>query len=150
MVLFSLLVGGYDELVGDQIARLSSCGVVMLSVFLSPTYDLNSSTVRNVLRGWIAHGDVAAVWLTQPLTSSTAACLLQTCHQANVVGFYVELIHNTVSHFQIRCVCASRARSMFSSFPSMWTCVTTKRLNMCPGGVSPKDSIEVADRGLPD
>ena len=37
----------------------------------------------------------AAVWLTQPLTSSSAACLLKTCHQANVVGFYAELISNT-------------------------------------------------------
>ena len=29
--------------------------------------------------------------MTQPLTSSTAACLLKACHQANVVGFYAEL-----------------------------------------------------------
>ena len=94
---FFLLVGGYDQLVGNQIARLSSCGVVILSEFLSPNFDLNSSTVRNVLHGWIAHGDVAVVLLTQPLTSSTAACLLKTCHQANVVSFHAELIHNTVS-----------------------------------------------------
>ena len=88
MVGFSCL---YDHLVGNQIARLSACGVVILSEFLSPNFDLNSFIVRNVLRGWIAHGDVAAVWLIQPLTSSTAACLLKTCHQANVVVFYAEL-----------------------------------------------------------
>ena len=70
---FFLLVGGYDQLVGNQIARLSACGVVILSEFLSPNFDLDSSTVRNVLRGWITHGDVATVWLTQPLTSSSAA-----------------------------------------------------------------------------
>ena len=72
------LVGGYEQLVGNQIARLSACGVVIVSEFLSPNFDLNSSTVRNVLRRWIAHGDAAAVWLTQPSTSSSAACLLKT------------------------------------------------------------------------
>ena len=92
---FFLLLGGSDQLVGNKIARLSSCGVVILSEVLSPDFDLNSSTVRNVLRGWIAAGDIAAVWMTLPLTSSTAACLLKACHQANVVGFYAELISNT-------------------------------------------------------
>ena len=102
---FCLLVGGYDQLVGNQIARLSSCEMVILSEFLSPNFDLNSSTVRNVLRGWIAHGDAAPVWLTQPLTSSTAACLLKTCHQANVVNFfYTEPIHITVSQSFEHCV----------------------------------------------
>ena len=71
---FFLLLGGSDQLVGNQIARLSSLGIIILSEVLSPDFDLNSSTVRNELRGWIALGDVAAVWLTQPLTSSTAAC----------------------------------------------------------------------------
>ena len=85
-----LLVGGYDQLVGNQIARLSSRGVVILSEFLSPNVDLNSSTVRNVLRGWIAHGDATAVWLTQPSTSSSDACRCKACHQANVVGFYAD------------------------------------------------------------
>ena len=66
---FFLPVGGYGQLVGNQFARQSSFGMVILSEILSPNYDLNSSTVRSVLRGWIAHGDVAAVWLTQPLTS---------------------------------------------------------------------------------
>ena len=66
---------GCDRLVGNQTTRLPSCGVVILSEFLSPHFDLNSSAVRNVLRGWIAFGDIAAVWMT--LTSSAAACLLK-------------------------------------------------------------------------
>ena len=70
---FFLLLGRSDQLVGSQIAWLSSSGIVILSEVLSPGFDLNSSIVRNVLRGWIAHGDMAAVWMTQPLTSSTAA-----------------------------------------------------------------------------
>ena len=94
---FFLLVGRYDQLIGNQIARLSSCGVVILTEFLSPDFDLNSSAVRNVLRGWIAHGDVAAVWLTQPLTSSTAACLLKPCHPANVVGLWSSSATQVVS-----------------------------------------------------
>ena len=91
--LFFLLLGRSEQLVGRQIARLSSLGIVILSEALSPGFDRNSSIVRNVLRGWIAHGDIAAVWMTQTLTSSTAACLLKACHQANVVGFYAE--HNS-------------------------------------------------------
>ena len=74
---------------------LSSCGVEILSEVLSPDFDLNSSTVRNVLCGWIAHGDIAAVWMIQPQTSSTAACLLKACHQASVVGLYAELNSDT-------------------------------------------------------
>ena len=86
-----------DQLVGNQVTRLSSCSVVIQSEVFSPNFDLNSSAVRNVLRGWISHGDVAAVWLTQPLTSSCATCLLKTCHHANVVGFCTEPDHITVS-----------------------------------------------------
>ena len=52
---FFLLMGGPARLVGSQIARLSSLGV------LSPDFGLNNSTVRNVLRGWITHGDMTAV-----------------------------------------------------------------------------------------
>ena len=63
---FFLLLGRSDQLVGSQIARLSSSGIVILSEVLSPGFGLK-------LRGWIAHGDIAAVWMTQPLTSSTAA-----------------------------------------------------------------------------
>ena len=48
----------------SQIARLSSLGVVILSEILSPGVHLTIPGVRNVLQGWIAHGDVAAVWLT--------------------------------------------------------------------------------------
>ena len=92
---FFMLLGGSHQLVGSQIARLSSLGIVILSEVLSPGFDLNSSIVRNVLRGWIAHGDEAAVWMTQPQTSSTAACLLKACHQENVVGFYAELSSDT-------------------------------------------------------
>ena len=58
-------------------------------------FDLNSSLVRNVLRGWNAHGDIAAVWMTQPLTSFTAACLPKACHQAKVVGLFAELSSDT-------------------------------------------------------
>ena len=101
---FFLLLGGFDQLVGNKIACLSSCGVVILSEVLSPDFDLSSSTVRNVLRGWIAAGDIAAVWMTLPPTSSTAACLLKACHQANFVGFYAELISNTNRQSFERCV----------------------------------------------
>ena len=93
-----LLLGRFDQLAGSQIARLSSLRIVILSEVLSPGFDLNSSFVRKVLRGWIAHGDIAAVWVTQPLTSSTAAFLLKACHQANVVGFCAEL--SSVAHRQ--------------------------------------------------
>ena len=86
---FFLLLGCSDQRFGSQISRLSSFGVVILSEVLSPEFDLNSSTVCNVLRRWIVHGDIAAVWMTQPLMSS------KTCHQANVVGFYAELNSDT-------------------------------------------------------
>ena len=56
---------------------------------------LNSPIVRDVLRGWIAHGDIAAEWMIQPLTLSTAACLLKAGNQANVVGFYSVLNSDT-------------------------------------------------------
>ena len=92
MVGFFLLTGGSNQLVGNQMARLSSLGVVILSEVLSPDIDLNSSAVRNVLRGWIAHGDIAAVWMTQPRTSSTAAsvrcqwmCVLLAYRSGNVL-----------------------------------------------------------------
>ena len=77
---FILLLGGSDPLVGNQIARLSSFGVVILSEVLSPGFDLNSPIVRYVLRDWIAHGDVAAVWMTRPLALSTVSCRLEACH----------------------------------------------------------------------
>ena len=54
---FFLLLGRSDQLIGSQVARLSSLEIVILSEVLSPGFDLNSSIVRNVLRGWIAHGD---------------------------------------------------------------------------------------------
>ena len=84
---FFLLLGGSDQLVGSQIARLSSLGIVILSEVLSPGFDLISPVVRDVSCGRIAHGDMAVVWMTQPLTLSTATCLLKACHQASVVGF---------------------------------------------------------------
>ena len=77
----------------------------MLSEVLSPGVDLNSSIVRNVLRGWIAHGDVAALWITQPLALSTASCLLEASHQANVVGFFAGLSSDTT--FQSLAQCAN-------------------------------------------
>ena len=45
---FFLLLGRCDQLVGSQIARLSALGIVILSEVLSPSFDLNSSIVRNV------------------------------------------------------------------------------------------------------
>ena len=81
-----MLSGGADQLVGSEIAHLSSLGVVILSEVLSPVFDLNSSIVCNVLRGWILHGDIAAVWMSQPLALSTVSCILQARHQANVFG----------------------------------------------------------------
>ena len=84
---FYLHSGCSDQLVGSQISRLSSCGVVILSEFLSPNFDLNSSTVRNVLRGWIAHGDAAAVWMTQALMSSTSACLFENMSSSKCCWF---------------------------------------------------------------
>ena len=42
---FFLSVGGYVRLVGDQIARLSTCGVMILSEFLSPDFGLNRCCV---------------------------------------------------------------------------------------------------------
>ena len=118
---FLSLVGGYDQLVGNQIARLSSCGVVILSEFLSSYFVFNSSTVRNVLRGWIAHGDVAAVCLTEPLTSSAAACLFETCHQARsssairIVSLSSIVSTVTLSFSRYQWICAFRKRFMFFS-----------------------------------
>ena len=85
---FFLLVGGPARLVGGQISRLSSLGIVVLSGVLSPDFDLNSSTVRNVLRGWITHGDIAAVWMTQPFALSTVSSLSKACQQATIAGVY--------------------------------------------------------------
>ena len=98
-----LRLGGSDQLVGSQIARLSSLGIVVLSGVLSPGFDLNSSIVRNVLRGWITHGDLAAVWMTQPLAWCTVSCLLEACQQANAVGFYAELHCDTIRGSFVQC-----------------------------------------------
>ena len=70
----------------------------MFSGGLSPNFDINSSTVRHVLRGWITHGNVAAVWMTQPLSSITISRLLETCQHANVVGCYAEFHSDTALH----------------------------------------------------
>ena len=100
---FLLPLGGSDQLVGNQIARLSSLGIVVLSGVLSPEFDLNSSIVRNVLRGWVSHGDIAAEWMTQPADLSTVSCLLEACQQANVVGFYAELHSDTARRSFVHC-----------------------------------------------
>ena len=76
---------------------------MVLSEVLSPDFDLNSSTVRNVLRGWITHGDIAAVWMTQPFALSTVSCLLEACQQANVVGFCAELHSDTARRSFVHC-----------------------------------------------
>ena len=90
---FFLLLGVSDMLVANQIARRSSVGAVILSERLAPGIDLSSSVVRNMLRGWIAHGDVAGVWMTLSFVTvlakpheSTAVCLLEACQQAGVVS----------------------------------------------------------------
>ena len=130
---FFLLLDGSDQVVGSQIARLSSLGIVILSEVLSPGFDLNSSTVRNVLRCWVAHGDIAAVWMTQPQTSSTAACLPKTCHQANVVGFYAEFSSDTprqsfvhwATNSRCQWICALlayRSRNVIRCSLSMFPC----------------------------
>ena len=103
------LSGGSDQLVGNQIARLASLGVVILSEVLSPGFDLNSPIVRNVLRGWNAHGDAAAMWMTQPLALSTASCLLERRHQAIVVGFFAGLSSNTTCQSLVHCANSSFA-----------------------------------------
>ena len=89
---------------GSQISRLSSLGVVLLSEVLSPGIDLNSSIVCNVLRGWIAHGDVARVWVTQPLSLSTVSCILEACHRANVVGFFAEFNAGITCQPLVQCI----------------------------------------------
>ena len=91
---FFLLVGGPARLVSSQIARLSSFGIVVLSGALSPDFDLNSSTVCNVLRGWITHGNIAAVWMTQPFVS----CLLEVCQQEAIAGVYADLHNDKARH----------------------------------------------------
>ena len=101
---FFLLLGGSDQLVGNQIARFSSLGVAILSTVLSPGFDLNSNVVRCVLRDWIAHGDETALWMTRPLALSTVSCLLEACHQANVVGFFAELSNDTTCQSLAHCV----------------------------------------------
>ena len=78
----------WSDLISVLVAKLHGylfLGIVVLSGVLSPGFDLYSSIVRNVLRGWITHGDIAAVWVTQPLALSTVSCLLEACQQANVV-----------------------------------------------------------------
>ena len=125
---FFLFVGGYDQLVGNQTALLSACGVVILSEFLSPNFDLSSSTVRNVLRGWIAHGDVAAVWLTQPLTSSGAASLLvSTRNSSTILSVRLSSVAPTtpLASSKDRWICvhlASRSGNVLCFSPSMFRC----------------------------
>ena len=63
-----------------------------------PIFDLNGSTVRNVLRGWITHGDIAAVWITEPLALSTVSSLLEACQQAAVLGVCADLHSDTARH----------------------------------------------------
>ena len=93
---FFLLVGGPARLVSGQIARLSSLGIVVLSGVLSPDFDLNSSTVPTCLVVWVTHGDIAAVWMTQPLALSTGSCLLEACQQAAIAGVHEDL-HNDIA-----------------------------------------------------
>ena len=129
MVAFFLLLGGSDQLVGSQIARLSSLGIVVKSGVLWPGYHLNSSVVRNVLRGWITRGDIAAVWMTQPSAMSTVSCPLEACQQTRVVGFFAELQSDTPR----RSLCIVPAR-ILSFCGCRWTCAcgfaSRKRLTL--------------------
>ena len=104
MVGFSCFQAVLISLSANQIAHFSSFGVVILSEVLSPSFNLNSPIVRHVLRDWIAHGDVAAVWTTRPLALSTVSCRLEACHQANVVGFFAELRNDTTCQSLAHCV----------------------------------------------
>ena len=90
---------------------------MILSEVLSPGFDLNSPIVRNVFRGWIAHGDVVALWITQPLALSTGSCLLEACHQGNVVGFFAGLSSDT----SWQSLAAPTVAFLFSK--CRWTCV---------------------------
>ena len=93
-----LLLGGPGRLVGCQIAPLSSLGIVVLSGVL------NSTAVRNVLRGWITHGDIAALWMTQPLALSTVSSLLEACQQAAIAGVYADFHSETARHLHAACM----------------------------------------------
>ena len=63
-----------------------------------PIFDLNGSTVRNVLRGWITHGDIAAVWMTEPLALSTVSSLLEASQQTAIACVYADLHSDTARH----------------------------------------------------
>ena len=54
--------------------------------------------MRNVLRGWITHGDIAAVWMTQPLALSTVSSLLEACQQAAIAGVHADFHSDTARH----------------------------------------------------
>ena len=117
MVVFSCFWGGSDQLVGSQIARLSSLGIVVLSGVLSPRFDLNSSVVRNVLRGCISHVDIAAVWMTQPLASSTVSCLLEACQ----LRTWVVSARNSITTRLVGLLCIVPAKALpFGKY--RWIC----------------------------
>ena len=67
------LVNNVPLVVSSQISRLSYLGVVVLKWSAVARFYLNSSNIRNELRGWITHGDIAAVWMTQLLALSTGS-----------------------------------------------------------------------------
>ena len=90
----------WETLLGLLVANLHGCplGIVVSSRVLSPDFDLDSSTVRNVLRGWITHGDIAAAWMTQPLALSKVASLLEAFQQAAIAGVYADFHSDTARH----------------------------------------------------
>ena len=98
-------------LVANQVARLSSLvEVVILSEKFAPGIDLSSSVVRDVLRGWIAHGDVAGVLMTLLFATgfakpheSTAGCLLEACQQAGDIGCFAGLSDNLTCQALVKC-----------------------------------------------
>ena len=63
-----------------------------------------------VLRSWIAHGDVASVWMTLPFATvlakphvSTVAHLLEACQQAGVSGCFAGLSNNMTCQALVKC-----------------------------------------------
>ena len=103
---FFLRLGVHDQLFANQIACLSSLGVVILSDILSPGFDLASPVVRDVLHSWSAHGDA---WIKAEPQASTAVCLLEACQQAGAVGCFAGLSTNVACQSLVRCVHKSSA-----------------------------------------
>ena len=64
--------------------------------------------------------------MTQPLALSIASCLLETCQQANVAGFFAELLSNTTRQTFVHCA----SRLVFQQVP-VEMCGSRKRAVLC-------------------